>query len=505
MITAEAHGLMLPKFVALDSSHLGAVARDMFSKDKVRQRRAAKFQRAFDSSGCVLALCWHHVQELLSYRDDVVRAQRMEFIKSLPIVAGINSFGGQAYVGTITDIQCFEVAIAFRQPAASVTTIRDEAAKAMFQLRSGADLIRTIVEAHSLLQPIFAKQESRNREIVAITRSDFSGISHLKVVDLLNQPSRNPAEIEMQLKRFEEKLSQDIRQRGDQRISNPESVSVFDPHGIARRRGTDGGAVKRPVQRLARMRDRPGGGAELHAPGEAGKEASGLEQGARSGNIHDIAASRVGEGQGTRRSTKAHELCRKAAKADKLGHDHQDTGMTVRFQKARGLTASEQLLAELCEKSFLSLWSDPNLYGKRGKELTDLLVVFGDDVILFSDKSCAFPNKGDAALHWSRWFRRSIGDSAKQIHQAEQWIKRQPGRVFLDVKATQPLPVPLPPAGRLRVHRVCIALGASERAKAATGYPTPELSRKTLDDEKPFAVGSISGTNGWVHVFDETP
>lgn len=176
----------------------------------------------------------------------------------------------------------------------------------------------------------------------------------------------------------------------------------------------------------------------------------------------------------------------------------------MRFQKGRGLTESEQLLAELCERSFLSLWSYPNLYRKRGKELTDLLVVFGDDVILFSDKSCAFPNTGDATLDWSRWFRRSITKSAEQLTQAEDWIKRQPELVFLDAKATQPFPIPLPPADRLRVYRVCVALGVSERAKSATGYTTLELSPKTLDDEKPFAVGRISGTHGWVQVFDET-
>jgi hypothetical protein len=175
----------------------------------------------------------------------------------------------------------------------------------------------------------------------------------------------------------------------------------------------------------------------------------------------------------------------------------------MRFEKARGLTISEKILAELCEKSFLSLWSYPNLYRKPAKERTDLLVVFGDDVILFSDKSCAFPNTGDAALDWKRWFRRSITKSAEQITQAEEWIKRQPGRVFLDGKAIQPLPIPLPPAERLRVHRVCIALGAIERCKAATGYSTLELSPPTLDDEKPFAVGRVSNTHGWVHVFDE--
>lgn len=176
----------------------------------------------------------------------------------------------------------------------------------------------------------------------------------------------------------------------------------------------------------------------------------------------------------------------------------------MRFEKARGLTASEKVLADLCEKSFLSLWSYPNLYRKSGKELTDLLVVFGDDVILFSDKSCAFPDKDDAELDWQRWFRRSITKSAEQIKQAEDWIKRQPSRVFLDAKATQPLPVPLPPADRMRVTRVCIALGAAERCKAATGYATLELSPSTLDDEKPFAVGRLSNTHGWVHVLDDT-
>ena len=56
----------------------------------------------------------------------------------------------------------------------------------------------------------------------------------------------------------------------------------------------------------------------------------------------------------------------------------------MRFKKSEGLNASEQVLAELCEKSFLKLWTYPNLFRKPAKELTDLLVVFGNDVIIFS-------------------------------------------------------------------------------------------------------------------------
>jgi hypothetical protein len=64
-----------------------------------------------------------------------------------------------------------------------------------------------------------------------------------------------------------------------------------------------------------------------------------------------------------------------------------------RIHRSRGSTASERLLADLGEQAFLNLWSYPNLfYDKKqngkgdGKELCDLLVVCGHDVIIFSDK-----------------------------------------------------------------------------------------------------------------------
>jgi hypothetical protein len=60
--------------------------------------------------------------------------------------------------------------------------------------------------------------------------------------------------------------------------------------------------------------------------------------------------------------------------------------------KAKSFTESERLLAKLAEKAFLSLWVFPNVYKDegitkgQGEELCDLLVVFGDHVIIFSDK-----------------------------------------------------------------------------------------------------------------------
>ncbi len=44
----------------------------------------------------------------------------------------------------------------------------------------------------------------------------------------------------------------------------------------------------------------------------------------------------------------------------------------MKFVKASGLTESEKILADLCNGSFLQLWTYPNLFSKPGKELCDL-------------------------------------------------------------------------------------------------------------------------------------
>jgi hypothetical protein len=81
-------------------------------------------------------------------------------------------------------------------------------------------------------------------------------------------------------------------------------------------------------------------------------------------------------------------------------------------------------------KTFLSLCSHAGIYrdhGKSGtrdgKEVCDLLVVFENHVIIFSDKDCGFPNAGDLRLDWSRWFRRAVENSARTRMMTEPPIR----------------------------------------------------------------------------------
>ena len=187
-----------------------------------------------------------------------------------------------------------------------------------------------------------------------------------------------------------------------------------------------------------------------------------------------------------------------------------------RLQKSTGSTPTEKYLVRLCERAFLRLWSYPNLYRDQGsgKELCDVLIVFGNNIIIFSDKSCAYPSTGDEFRDWARWFKRSIKDSARQVHGAERWIRDHPHRIFLDPSCKQPLPFGMPLPDELKVHRVVVARGAGKRCSAFFGGDSGSLMIRSdlvgdAHTNAPagrfgmFRIGRIDPDKPFVHVFDD--
>jgi hypothetical protein len=180
-------------------------------------------------------------------------------------------------------------------------------------------------------------------------------------------------------------------------------------------------------------------------------------------------------------------------------------------RKSSGSTPAERYLERLCEKNFLSLWSYPRPFRDQGggKELCDLLVVLGNDVIVFSDKHCDLKVTGDdLALQWARWFKKAVSGGARQAWGAERWLREQIDRVFLDPECRHPIPVPLPDPREARYHLVVTVHGVSEACRSVFGG-TGSLMLRTdvrgLDaHQQPFVIGDLDPTRTFVHVLDDT-
>jgi hypothetical protein len=185
----------------------------------------------------------------------------------------------------------------------------------------------------------------------------------------------------------------------------------------------------------------------------------------------------------------------------------------------QGFTDSEKYLLNLARKSFLKLWSWPNLFrnqkgngGVDGKELCDLLVVFGNDVLIFSDKHCKFPDIEDIQLAWARWYKRAIQKSVEQALGAQRWIDSYPNRVFVDSGCQTKLPIDLP-VKDVRYHLVVVAHGSGHacsqfyndtRSLMINTRIVGDAHMQTKNQVPPFSVGIVNPGGLFIHVLDDS-
>lgn len=180
-------------------------------------------------------------------------------------------------------------------------------------------------------------------------------------------------------------------------------------------------------------------------------------------------------------------------------------------------TESERYLAKLARRAFLSLWSYSNVYtdegrtqGKGdGKELCDLLVVFGNDILIFSDKACEFPDHPDVRVAWGRWYKSAVEKSVRQLVGAEKFLKSHPGRIFLDKTCCVPFPFQLPNPTSARFHLIAVTRGSYTAAHA---YWNKQSSGSLMIDtsldgrahlQEPFRIGWPADKKRFVHILDE--
>ncbi len=140
----------------------------------------------------------------------------------------------------------------------------------------------------------------------------------------------------------------------------------------------------------------------------------------------------------------------------------------MKSKQSTGVTATERMLADFCERTFLTLWSYSNPFKEDGDELCDLLAVFGNYVFIFFDRASELTEAPDKNLQvlWDRWKRNVIDKQIKSAHGAERYIRS--GRpIFLDPKGNNPFPLAFDRKDAV-IHKIIIAHGAKEACERAS-------------------------------------
>jgi hypothetical protein len=189
--------------------------------------------------------------------------------------------------------------------------------------------------------------------------------------------------------------------------------------------------------------------------------------------------------------------------------------MLIPISQNEGVTERERYLVSLARNKLFRLWSYPGLSRReadgRSQELADLTVVFGDDLILFSDKDEAWPNHPDVDIAWRRWYRKSISKSANQLWGAERYLRQFPDCIYLDAKLAEPFPFPII-TERTRIHLVAVTSNSSQVAQLYFDEIRPGSSSTLMLHfdtssesafNRPFVIGDLDSSRTFVHVFDQ--
>jgi hypothetical protein len=175
------------------------------------------------------------------------------------------------------------------------------------------------------------------------------------------------------------------------------------------------------------------------------------------------------------------------------------------IEKATGFTPSEKLLAEICDNTFLKLWSFSNPFNYQNKEFCDLVAIFENHMFIFFDrtKKLDFESEEDFQIKWNRWYKDVIEAQINTCDGAERYIKNN-GELFLDNKSTKKLPVKFD-IKKINIHKIIVAHGAKnaclkfskENVNGSLGIIYNDFNEKI---NMPFFVHL--NKNNPIHVFD---
>ena len=194
-------------------------------------------------------------------------------------------------------------------------------------------------------------------------------------------------------------------------------------------------------------------------------------------------------------------------------------GTPMKYEEKTDKTNTEKLLSELCNDTFLDLWSFPNPFNEDRKEFCDLIAVFNNEIFIFFDRERVINSElnGDVtSKEWSRWRRKVIVKQIQTVIGAERYLMS--GRnIYCDKLAKKKLPI-IFNIKNACIHKIIVAHGASIACKnfsdenksgsLAINYSSdPDkmekgdfLSFSYQQDKTPFFVDL--NKDDLIHVFD---
>jgi hypothetical protein len=211
--------LVLPQFVAIDSSTLASWAKDAFALDSKLRASACDVQTSLLDANWIPIICLTHFMELARHSDLEIATKRIDFLKSFSQIAWFGRSYGSNILGAIVDIFETEVAAIVASPDIDFLGIRRSVREKLVQYGPPTNI--EVLNDWEYLRPALKAMATHEQEIASIVHGkhsihDDTKIARLKKIRPIDRTAINrPASTEV------EKLAIGLMDRGDRRLVDP--------------------------------------------------------------------------------------------------------------------------------------------------------------------------------------------------------------------------------------------------------------------------------------------
>lgn len=131
------------------------------------------------------------------------------------------------------------------------------------------------------------------------------------------------------------------------------------------------------------------------------------------------------------------------------------------FSNKKEITSGEQNLNMLLQNIFGDLFVFSNPFLKKGEELCDILIIYRNHIIIFSDKESQNKTAKDLYKAWGSFYKKNIEKSDKQLIEANKAIKNEISKrqvVFINERdENEAIAIDL--SGEIKIHLISILSG----------------------------------------------
>lgn len=217
--------LAVPRIAVLDSSTLGNVSRDYWSREDEARDKAHRFLAELMARGVFIAFTMTHITELLAHDNKSIVRDRLKFLSRIQLIAWLRPYRRTWFPGSIFELLTRELHAAVHGSVCSWHDIIQEVRPDLWETGTGSEMFVEDDQFWSAIRDESRRQHEHEIFVASVARTRPIGKTDLRLGDLPKLPERPKEAWANYTQRLAREMKRQLERHGDRRLRGVDAIA----------------------------------------------------------------------------------------------------------------------------------------------------------------------------------------------------------------------------------------------------------------------------------------